>query len=258
MKIITESKQVGTIYYLVGNTEDLSNILRVGHVYTSDRGELPYPTKRHVSFTRDWRNQNSKSKSKWKYGIIINGSNLSNKYHIEPYSYVGAEYSYNGNLSLEIKYLISYDNNKYLVAFVNWGTYFISKEFFEELERKILNWSGNEKAKLKIQKGGKITVSGVGGKIVTKYLYDTKQGGVSIRITDIPKSLFKDMSKTTNFNEREERIWTDNKTVDISNSIEGIIIPEKELTDLKTEIGIWKDITTYLNDRNKLYKVVTY
>lgn len=257
MKIITESKQVGPICYLVEELADFSNILRTESLYTSDRGELPYPTKRHVSLTRDWRNQASKSK-KWKYGIMIDGDKLSNRYHIEPYSYVGTEYSYGGNLSLEIKYLVSYDNNRYRVAFVNWGTYFISKEFFEELERRVLEWPDNSKAKLEIQKGGKIKVPGVGGKIVIKYLYNTKQGGVPIKITDIPRDLFKDMSKTTNFNEREERIWTDNTTIDISKMIKGIVIPKNEISEFESESGIWANVNKYIKERNPSCRIIGY
>lgn len=252
MKILTESKHVGPIYYIVGSIDILEIITRTEEIKTSVRPELPHRDMNHVSFTRDWRNQNSKSRDKWKYGLQIDGTKLSNRYSIEPYSYAGTEHSSKGALHLEVKYLTSYDNGQYRVGFVNWGSMSISKEFYEELESRILRQpeSFNQKCKLKIQQGGRRIVPEVGGKIVIKYLYNTKQGGVSISINEIPK----DLLKGTSFNEREERIWTKDQTINISGCITGVILPKNAETT--TDPDVWEDISKYIENNN--LEVITY
>lgn len=252
MKILTESKQIGPLYYMVGSIDILEIIMRTEEIKTSGRPELPHRDMNHVSFSRDWRNQNSKSRAKWMCGLQIDGTKLSDRYSIEPYSYAGTEHSSNGTLHLEVKYLTSYDNDQYRVAFVNWGSMPISKEFYEELESRILRQSEsfNQKCKLKIQQDGRRIVPEVGGKIVTKYLYDTKPGGVSISINDVPKELL----KGTSFNEREERIWTKDQTINISGCITGVILPKTAETT--TDSDVWEDISKYIKDNG--LKVITY
>lgn len=227
MIAIKEAKQVGNVSYMVGDLQVLCNIIATESIWTS---KPEYNAKQHknmpfVSFARDMSAAALRNPKRWKYGIILDGDHLSDKYKIEPFSYAGA--GVNKGDKFKVKILTHYDDNTYALTMVNWPTITISQKLFQILEAYILNMPQDKKEqkRLEIKDGGQRKVNG--HKIVKQYLFNVPSGGFTINANSLPAEYQSLLVKHEKVNETEERIWTNAPKIDISGTIIGVILPKE-------------------------------
>ena len=90
---ILASKQVGEVSYLVGDLQILYNVVKDEVILGSKKPEKNPRTgklENYVSLSRNYTSAALRNNSRWKYGVLLDGDKLSDHYHIEPISYVGA------------------------------------------------------------------------------------------------------------------------------------------------------------------------
>ena len=206
MKIYA-SKQVGMIYYMVDDIAILCTIVNNQVIKTSNKPEKGYSdgsSHHYVSFLRSL-DKAGRNKGRWKYGLKIDGTKLSNKYKIVPYSFAG-----NAVISTKrkyrVKYLSAYDDGTYVLQLVDWPVMSIPKFVYDDIAEAIeQDVEGiNSKKKLTISSGKRAYR---GRTVLNKYLYDVPTGGTALNDDTISKATFGYLLKPTNLNETEERIW---------------------------------------------------
>lgn len=231
MELIFESKQVGMLAYFVSSLDVLENILSTNKIAHSRSKELNYNTSKSnysISFSRDFDSPHRRNPKRWRFGIIVDGDELSNRYEILPVSYTGVVFQKSG---MCVKCITAYDNDTYTMQFTNWKSFQISEKIFNSIKREILNMSDAEKDScgLVIQNDGKRTVNG--RRISEKYLFTKKYGGFVLTTQKYPE-LTAAISKLPNVNEFEERIWVINKNfINIKGTVCGVILPENMTED---------------------------
>lgn len=247
--IILESKQVGNISYMFDELDVLESILESNCIRTSSRMEKnPYTNRleRFVSFSRNLTSANSRNPKRWKYGIVLDGNKLSNYYKIVPVSYLGTL----SNIGIRIKYLVAYDDNTYVVNFINWNTITISKYVYDILKNYIENIPDNIKRIKHLEHTGEGKRIVNGHKIKEKYLFNNPNGSSPIREKDVPE-LYNYLIKSTKLNETEERIWCGNSSMlNIKDTIVSVIAPK---TLNKAEIEHINNICKEYSIDNILY-----
>lgn len=228
--ILMESKQVGNLSYYVSNINTLVQIIKQGEIWTSKNQEYNTKLKKKMNFvstSRDMIAAPKRNNKRWKYGIIIDGDFLSNKYHIEPFSFAGNALQYS-TASFRVKELRAYDNGTYKLSMVNWPTIQISKSVFDSIKNSIENMPEELKTKKKLQvtDAGKRMIGGV--KLVKKYLFNVPTGGLLLT-KDILKDISSEFTKGEGVNEREERIWSDTDVININGCIVGVLLPKQDM-----------------------------
>lgn len=237
MERIIASKQVGDLSYFVGDLATLRQIVVNENIWTSEKPERNYsvtPSKlsKYVSFSRSMTDTPKRNPKRWKYGVIIDGDKLSNRYHIEPYSFAGNALAHGDRY--RIKILTKYDTGICTLSLVNWGTIKISEDMFNQLESAILRQSEsyNAKKNLTQHSGKNKTKNGV---IEVQYKYNTKNGGLHLT-DDILGKLSTSFIKHDVLNEKEERIWIDKQAISIKGCIKGIIIPRNISEEFESQL----------------------
>lgn len=257
MQILNEGKQVGDLSYMVESIPILENIIEYGNIFASSKAERnPVDGKKmhYVSFSRNLVSASARNVSKWKYGVIIDGDKLSDKYKITPYSFGGTQTPSTGRF--RVRYMVLYDDNTAILNLANWSrTFFISADMFKYIENLILNMPEEDKRKFKLSiETGKRRQS---GKLAIKrYRFNIKNGGLKLNLNSMG-SRFTDLIKNTSLNETEERIWLFNaSSIDISGCIKGIILPKSELKDIQVDNSDLIDTVKSVAGKN--FKLVTY
>lgn len=226
MKLIVEGKQVGMLTYFVSSLDILEKILQTGKIAHSRIKEFNYNNNKmqySISLSRDFDAAHIRNFKRWRYGIIINGNELSDKYEITPVSYTGVAFQ---KSNIRVKCLTAYDNNTFSLQFANWKSFQIPKKVFNIIKNEILHMTDLEKEKygLVIQTEGKKLNKG--RKIVEKYSFSARYGGLAITASKYPE-LSATISKLPTVNEFEERVWIDNSNyIDVRQYIVGVVIPE--------------------------------
>lgn len=259
--ILIESKQVGNLSYYVSNINTLVQIIEQGEIWTSKSKEYNSRLKKKMNFvstSRDMFAAPKRNNTRWKYGIVIDGDSLSNRYSIEPFSFAGNALQYSTS-SFRVKELRAYENGVYKLSMVNWPTIQISKNVFDNIRNAIENMPEEMKQKKKLQviDGGKRVVGGT--KLLKKYLFNVPSGGIMLT-PDILKGISSEFTKSSNINEMEERIWSDTDSININGCILGVSIPKQDVIlmhdgskELTEDLKLLRD-TIY---NNKL-KIFTY
>ena len=257
MRILNEGKQVGDLSYMVESIPILENIIEYGNIFASSKAERnPVDGKKmhYISFSRNLVSASARNMSKWKYGVIINGDKLSDKYKITPYSFGGTQTPSTGRF--RVKYMVLYDDNTAMLNLANWSrTFSISADMFKYIENLILNMSEEDKRKFKLSvETGKRRQS---GKLAMKrYKFNVKNGGLKLNLSSMG-SKFIDLIKNTSLNETEERIWLPNSSsIDVSGCVKGIILPKSELNIIQTEESEFME--TVKNVAGKNFKLIIY
>lgn len=224
---ITAGKQVGPVYYMVKDVEVLKAIVSQGVIRTSIKAEPQSKGGRkyhYVSFMRDLTKAD-RNPNRWVYGIQIDGTKLSDRYKINPYSFAGQ--AVKGNF-YRVKVLAAYDDGTYALTLVNWPTMSIPKSVFNDIESQIISDSqGLNNIKKLEESTGKRSYRGK--TIVKKYTYNVPTGGIVLNENTVSAETLNYLIKHTNLNETEERIWilNDNvKFINIKDCITGYIEPE--------------------------------
>ena len=257
--ILIESKQVGNLSYYVSDMITLVQIIKQGEIWTSKNKEYNTKQKKKMNFVSTSRNMFAAPKrnsKRWKYGVLIDGDFLSNKYHIEPYSFAGNALQYSSS-SFRVKGLMAYEDGTYKLSMVNWPTIPITKNVFDTISNSIENMPEEMKQKKKLQviDGGKRTIGGT--RLLKKYLFNVPNGGVTIT-SDLMKDIGAEFTKSENMNEMEERIWSDVESIDINGCILGVLIPKQDsmsmhdgTEELPEDLKLLRD--TIYNNRLKIY-----
>ena len=226
INLLVEEKQVGEVSYLVDDLEILLYILDEEMLlrsrlqeYNPNTGKKEY----YLSLSRNLTAAAKRNSKRWRWGVILDGTKLSNKYSITPVSYSGIQMSYS---DLRVKYITAYDNGTYALNLVNWPTIEVNKFIWDEITKEINNLPEEFKEKKKLQHTyeGRNTING--RKVKEKYLFNVKTGGLKLNYRNFPE-ICSALDKNTNIDEAEERIWipSGDYYIDIHNCIKGIIAP---------------------------------
>lgn len=258
---IYAAKQVGTLYYMVSGTSFLIKILQEQRINMSENYERNSKTGKNqlsVSFSRDPEALYRQNSKKWHIGLILDGTQLSEKYAISPYSHAGAslEDKYLTSKNFKISYIAAYDDNTYTIKLVGWGNAKpIPRSTYQELKQMILEHEENnyrqavEKEKLTKSTGKRRRK---GKMLIEKYLFNNPGGSNTLPLTQLSDSTKQFLAKAAGINQFEERIWgpdsegktreTDEEAIkkgkyslDISRSVKGIVVDEKDYEKLKSE-----------------------
>jgi hypothetical protein len=262
MNKIYGAKQVGRVSYFVDNLGILETIIEENRIKKSNGTEVNPRTGQeeyYVSLSRSMTAAAIRNNKRWRYGLILDGDTLSERYAIEPYSFAGN--NINNQKGFRIKTLVSYNNGTYVLSMVNWPTIEIDFDTFSYLKNEIESQSDefNRAHKLEHQVGGKRKVRGA--LIDEKFNYGVKHGdGGQILKGELPGSVQTQLLKGSGTNEYEERIWCRQYPhINIANSIRGIIVPKKEIPDLETDTDpLLSAIRDLLDERCNGYDIVYY
>lgn len=235
------AKQVGDLSYLVGDLSVLYDIIKYQRIKHSRNPELNPKTGKksyYISLSRNLTAAALRNSKRWRYGVILDGNMLSNKYHIEPFSFTG--FNLNRGSNLRVKYLVLYDDGSCKLNLVHWPTIDISRKTFDYIKNLILSQDDefNRAHKLVVQEGGKRRVEG--HLIVEKYLYNVQHGDSGRLLADaedLPTEVKYQLTKGKSTNEYEERIWMSESEeyLDIRKCIKGIVMPKDEFDDFETD-----------------------
>lgn len=238
MMRIYSAKQVGDLSYFVKDLNIFYNIILYQRIKQSNNLELnPRTGKKsyYVSLSRSMTAAAIRNNKRWKYGIVVDGNKLSNRYHIEPFSFTGS--SLNQGQQLRVKTLTSYDDGECKLTLVNWPTMTISSETYDFIKNLIESQDDefNRSHKLVYQDAGKRKVNG--HIIKEKYNYNVKHGDSGKLLSDVklPSEILMQLTKGENTNEYEERVWTSSEYINISGCIKGIILPKSEISDFESD-----------------------
>lgn len=227
---LIEGKQVGNLIYMVKDLNTLNAIITEQELIGSILPEMnPYTkTKQnnYVCFSRS-KNPAARNINRWKYGIILDGDKLSDRYSFKPIDYLNASKS-----NLRVKTLKAYDNDTYTVEIANRGTISITKDIFKIIEQEILNAADdfNKEHKLEIRTGAR---KFKGRMALRVYDYRVPHGGIHLETIDNSslQNFIRDF-----YDETEERVWLKPPTdisacvsrMNIKGSIIGLYLPEFE------------------------------
>lgn len=263
MAKIFAAKQVGRLSYFVGNLSTFYTVITTQKIKQSNKAEYNPRTKKkenYVSLSRSISAAPSRNNTRWRYGITIDGDHLSDRYHIEPFSFMGS--ALNRGAKIGIKDMTLYDDGSCRLRLVNWPAMSISRNTFDYIENLILSQPEkfNSEHKLQIQDGGKRRVNG--HLIEKKYNYNVQHGDGSVllsHVDKIPDEITTMLTKGENTNEYEERVWTSSNFLDISGCITGVIVPKSEIPDFETSDNkIITLIRDFLDEKYGDYKITYY
>lgn len=225
MKLLIEEKQLGRLSYFVSSIDVLEEILKTAKIAHSRTKELNVNTgnyQYYVSFSRNIMAASDRNNRRWRFGVIVDGDKLSNKYQFDPVSYTGVAFDKSG---IRVKELISYDDDTYYLRLVNWKKFEISETMFDKIQSEISNMTDGEKIKsgLTYQSGGKRLING--HRIREKYVFSARYGCLTLTDRKFPE-ICSMISKLPSVNEYEERVWIKNGFyISIKGCILGIIVP---------------------------------
>lgn len=230
MKILA-AKQVGDVSYFVASPTVLALILRDEVIRGSNSPEYNPKTgrqQRYISFSRNIFSAANRNNNRWRYGIVLDGTKLSNKYSIEPYSYFGHELSRG---KIRIKSLAEYDNGTFELEVVNIGPLPINRQTHREIRRRILDIPDDVLTKKNFTViHGKRPYK---GRTVIERLKFNTPIGYAISNDWLSDSAFNAIAKSDRLNEYEERIWLDNRSqISIKGCIKFVLVPKNESSDI--------------------------
>lgn len=229
---LVEEKQIGDVSYFVKDPMVLKNIVKNNEILRSRKTEYNPKTNKqqyYVSLSRNMTSATTRNSERWKYGVIIDGTKLSNRYIITPHSYMG---SVSIKTSVRVKYITSYENGTYSLNLVNFPTVPISRTTYERIRQEIENLPEEVKQlkKLQYQQGGRRSVNGT--RIKEKYLFNVPQGGIMLTDKTYP-DIITMLSKESSLNEQEERIWLKGSEyfININGCVKAVILPKRMKTN---------------------------
>lgn len=256
---IYAAKQVGTLYYMVSGTSFLIKILQEQRINMSENYERNSKTGKNqlsVSFSRDPEALYRQNSKKWHIGLILDGTQLSEKYAITPYNHTGTslEDKFLASKNFKIYSIAAYDDGTYTLNIVGWGpAKQIPKSVYEELKQLIIEHKENNprqasKERL-VRTEGKNRVNG--RKVIERYKFNNPGGSNTLPLTQLSDSTKQFLAKAAGINQFEERIWgpdSEGKTrekdeeaikkgkysLNIPKSVKGVVVDEEDYQKLKS------------------------
>ena len=197
-------------------------------IKVSEKPEKGHPnggSHKYVSLMRSL-DKAGRNPNKWVYGVQLDGTRLSDRYKITPFSMAATGFKGSGN-TFRVKTLTSYDDGTYTLSLINRPTFKIPKYVYDEIEYAIVNDldGNNDKKHLTVSPGVRRYM---GRMIITKYNYGTESGGVRLNQNSLSNEALTYLAKHTMMNETEERIWildTTSQYINIKGLITGYIEP---------------------------------
>ena len=220
MKYVKAAKQVGPISYYTDNIYALVNIISEGLIHptteTIRKKEIYY-----TSFSRDMTIQPRRKPDKWKYGIVLDGDKLSNRYSFKPINDGYTEMSLG---TMKVKYVTLYDDNTARLCIAHRGTFDISSSLYNALKAEMRKLPETELIKLGYYELGEGKPYG-GKRRVEQAGFHAKNGGLKLS-DNLPDYLQAKLLKSDAFYEREERIALESpKNINISVCLLGVYLP---------------------------------
>lgn len=216
--IILASKQFYELSYFTSKVEAFAIIMSTQQIrlsknpeYDLNRGDNKF---RYASFSRDLLAAPKRNPRKWRFGVILDGELLTDRYSFMSFSYAGVALR-KGDM-LKIEWIIYDVDDKGELKLFGRKPISISKS----LAQTIISTAFLKQYKVKRLSDGR-----------TKYY--TNNSDIATFISDIiTKNQYAELTRSQSLNEYEERIWNHNENerfigeyVDISGCVKGIIIP---------------------------------
>ena len=161
-RAIISSKQVGDVYYMCESLFALRLILKSGEIKMSSKKEKSIRTRKpeyFASLTRNFKSLVAQKPAKWRDGIILDGTKLSDNYAIDSYNFAGWSMENQSRPSGE-KFKISQITewlSKCMIRFVGWSKDLkISQSAYEDIRDVCLNGISEEqqrKCRLQLSEG---------------------------------------------------------------------------------------------------------
>lgn len=133
------AKQVGPISHLTASVPRLVSIIYYSKIATSspDMRTGADSQKPYVSFSRNLTSAATRNNKKWRYGIIVDGDKLSNRYQLKPYNYTAVKNE--AGVGVDVKGIRAYDNDTYTLTPWIGNTTRIPKWLYDEIKLAIMN-----------------------------------------------------------------------------------------------------------------------
>lgn len=235
---IFNAKQVADITYWVRDAYVLLNVIKNGEIVTSQKPEFNVYSKdmmpNHVSFSRGMR-PHLRNRDRWRIGIKLDGAKLSEKYAIQPYSYLGSTVA-NTHIGLTIEYIRSFSDSSFTCKFVDWPEIPIERCLYKKL-KSLLN--------------DHLDYSYVSSNSTDSMLiesYELKDNSTGLSLTyDSHFSIMNEIAQQTLMNEEEERIWATEYSIDVSTCMQAIIVP--------SDVQLTTEESHIISDMSALYNL---
>lgn len=215
---IFNAKQVADLTYWVSNITILVNIITKGQIVTSQKPEFNPEDQttsiNHVSFSRGMR-PHLRDPRRWNVGIQLDGSKLSARYSVRPYSYLGSHSKFDKS-HLIIEIIASYSDSSFTCKFKDWPEIPIERSLYKKLKSLVCNdvnynhKYGNDPA--------------ADSMLIESYQVNSHVTGVLITYQSHP-AIMNQIAQQSLMNEEEERIWAGTYIINIRGCIKSIIVP---------------------------------
>jgi len=232
MKIYA-SKNLGKVYYLVKDPYVVVTIVKEGRIKVTDTPEKGYYGGGKHNFVSLLRSLDhaGRNPAKWVYGIQLDGTALSDRYKIVPYSSAGIGFKGKSS-AFRVNYLAEYDNGDLILKIASRPAIKVPRNIYEEIEQAILNNADGANDLNRLEVGHNLSKRN-GRAAITRYLYRVQHGGLRLNEATLSPEAITYLSKHTCINETEERIWVIDENVqyiNIKGLITGYIEPDGDET----------------------------
>lgn len=212
-RMITSSKQVGKIYYLVDSLESVYSILQQKQIRVSSKKEKPAGSdgvEYFVSFTRNYNSLYNQNPTRWHCGIILDGDILSEMYSISPIHYSGTALSHTSDTDryggFKLKQVTAWADGTFDIRFVGWQTSFeISRSCYNAVVSTIEDLDDKVKQRCRLVRSeGKVKSAKKGCKYIERFLFDTPGGAPPSLLNHVSDRAKKELLDVTD--QHEERL----------------------------------------------------
>lgn len=241
--IILASKQFYELSYFADTVVAFGTIITTKQIRLSTKPEydpnMNNNKYRYTSFSRDLLAAPKRNPSKWRFGVILDGELLTDRYSFISFSYAGVAL-YKGDM-LKIEYIIYDKDGKGELKLFGRSPIYISNALAQSIISK------GDFSRYRFEQ------------IMTDvHKYYTKNRRIAIYISDIISNRqYAEITKSSSLNEYEERIWNHNKNerfmtnenhkyINILGCIKGFVLPmDLKMKECNVVNSILMDVFNY-------------
>ena len=210
---ITAAREVGDISHLTDTLTNLISILYHSKIATSppDIRKGSNTQRPYVSFSRNMTSAALRNSNKWRYGIIVDGDKLSNRYSLRPHNFQAEKNA--SDSGVPMKGIRAYDNGTYQLILQIGQPTRIPKWLYDEIKLAMLSQPEDFNIKKGLVHDTRLATKRSNGAYRCEWVYYKSQyGGMLLS----PKTLSdKALSYVANhvLNEEETRIFLPKQSV---------------------------------------------
>lgn len=232
MDTVQASKQIGEVSYFADSLHTLVQIIDQQLIAVSAAEYDTYTKQKrpYVSLSRNLTAPATRNSRRWKCGVVLDGTKLSNRYEIKPVSYAG--YNFHTSSKFKLKSITAYDDNTYRIDCLNWTGIYVPKSVYEEIKLNIETLPDSSKDNLEHQGRGKRPYRGK--TVVERYVFTNRYGGPALSML-VSDSTARKILSSPRIAEFEERLFPkDNQYVaSIANCILGVVLSEADAKEFE-------------------------